>query len=155
MLTWAAIALALLAWGAHGVVPPTLAAGSPWSRRAWRFAALPLGLVALLAATVSLAAQPDVALAAGRPRLGILAALALGFYLLVLPPGGAAALVRSGDALTLATSALLFAAARWMPARLRRPALLGATVLAALVLARAEWISAAITAQAPSAVTLE
>ena len=248
MLTWAVIAAVLLAWGAHGVVPWSLATASNEVKRLWRLAALPSALAATLLTIFSLARQPDLALAAGlgpslpttwparvsvalillgilgdtalllreprtgfdwwavsalglagtaglaalgeltrigaeptfwttffigvacrlvvalaageafvarRPRWGIPAALALFAYPIVLPPNSGAYLARSGDLLTMAAAALIFGAARWLPERLRRPAIVGAALLAALVLARAQLLSAALTAQTPFALSIE
>ena len=55
----------------------------------------------------------------------------------------------------MAAAALIFGAARWLPERLRRPAIVGAALLAALVLARAQLLSAALTAQTPFALSIE
>lgn len=248
MLSLLTVALALIVWGAHGTVAPSLAQSPPAAQRLWRLAALPAALAAVLLAITTLAAQPDVALAAGfgprlptawpaqagvalvvlallgdgalllreprttadwrlvsvlgaagaaggtciaelarigaeptlptvfvaatlcrlaislgagevftahRPRLGIPAALALGLYLFMLPERSAVAFVRSGHGLTLLAAVLLFASARWLPLRLRRPAILGAALLAAVVLWRAQTLTAALTKLRPASVTIE
>ena len=248
MLTWAVIAGALLVWGAHGVVPLALGSASSEARRFWRLAALPAALTATLLTIVSLARQPDVALAVGfgpslpttwparvvvaflllgllgdaalllreprtasdwraaaalgltgavgaaalgeltriadqgtfwttffagvacrlvvglaageafvarRPRWGIPAALALATYPFLLPANGGAVFVRSSDMLTLLASAAILAAARFMPQRLRRPALIGAALLAALALTRLQVLSGAFNQLTPSDITME
>lgn len=107
--------------------------------------------ILLLAAGCRLA----VSLAAGevlapwRPRLGLLGTGGLLLYPLLLPPKLNALLSLSGDRMTLGASALLFAAARWLPARLRRPALVAAALLAALFFARAAALSSALAARLP------
>lgn len=88
---------------------------------------------------ISLAAGE--AAAPGRPLLAVLGGLALPVYWLLLPAELAQALQRGGHLLTLGAAALLFLAARWLPAALRRPALGAATLLAGLFLAQAAGIS--------------
>lgn len=77
----------------------------------------------------------------GRPLLAIPAGLALAGYWTALTPRIAAVLASRGQALTCGAAIVLFLAARWLPARLRRPALAGAVLLAALFLAQAESVT--------------
>lgn len=77
----------------------------------------------------------------GRPLLAIPAGLALAAYWSALTPRIAAILADRGQALTCGAAVLLFLAARWLPVRLRRPALIGAVFLAALFLAQAELVT--------------
>lgn len=84
-----------------------------------------------------------VALGAGeallprRPRAAPLALPALVAYFLLLPSSLAGLLRQQGDLLTLAAAALLMGSARWLPVRLRRPALAAGALLAGLLFARA------------------
>jgi hypothetical protein len=97
-----------------------------------------LALVALRALAALGAAE---ALAPGPPRLAAAAGPGLLLYGFLLPAQLAHALGRHGQWLTLATAALLLLGARWFPASLRRPALLGATLLAGLYLGEAARLS--------------
>ena len=102
-------------------------------------AAVPfLALVALRALAAVGAAE---ALAPGPPRLAVAAGPGLLLYGLALPAQLAHALGRHGQWLTLAAAALLLLGARWLPLPLRRPALLGATLLAGLYLGEAARLS--------------
>lgn len=78
---------------------------------------------------------------AGRPVFAVAAGLALPLVLPLLPADVRAALLAERAWITLAAAALLFLAARWLPERLRRPALAAAALLAGLVLARAAQLS--------------
>ena len=84
----------------------------------------------------------------GRPRWSGLAAVALLAYPLALPGILAAELEAQGDLLTLAAGAALFLIARFLPPRAARLAVLAATALAAIVLARAGELSQLL--QAPT-----
>jgi hypothetical protein len=86
------------------------------------------------------------AVAAGRPVFALLAGLALPLYLLCLPQPLARAIAASGYGFTLAAAAVLFLAARWLPASLRRPAVIAAALLAGLFLAQAGDLSQALPA---------
>lgn len=80
------------------------------------------------------------ALAPGSPaaaRLAPLAAFALPAYLLLLPRAFAGVLLAHQGWLPFAMGSLLFGAARWLPARLRRPALAAAALLAGAALSLA------------------
>jgi len=105
------------------------------------------GAAVLLAAACRL----GVALGAGellaprRPLLALLSGLALPAWLLVSPPELRAALWQSGAGFTLGAAALLFLAARFLPARLRRPALAGAALLAGVLFAQAAALSQALS----------
>jgi hypothetical protein len=102
-------------------------------------AAVPfLALVALRALAAVGAAE---ALAPGPPRLAAAAGPGLLLYGLALPAQLAHALGDRGQWLTLAAAALLLLGARWFPLPLRRPALLGATLLAGLYLGEAARLS--------------
>lgn len=93
----------------------------------------PLGLVfALIGCRALMALGAGEALAPGRPRLAPAAAAGLAGYLLFLPRPIAAALLTQQGLFPFAAAALLFAAARWLPERLRRPALLAAALLTGL-----------------------
>lgn len=85
----------------------------------------------------------------GRPWLANLAGLGVAAYWLALPSGVVGVLQQSGHLLTSGAAALLFLAARWMPARLRRPALAGAVVLAGLFFAQAAEVSQALAGRIP------
>lgn len=104
------------------------------------------GATALLAAALC---RAGVGLAAAEtfetdvPRLAPLGAIALALYGLTLPPALRAGLLHGGDYLTFGAGAALFALARFLPRRWRRPALLAATLLAAIGFARAAALSAA------------
>ncbi|HET9211818.1 MAG TPA: hypothetical protein VFR03_15545 [Thermoanaerobaculia bacterium] len=105
-------------------------------------AAVPfLALVALRALAALGAAE---ALAPGPPRLAVAAGPSLLLYGFLLPARLAHALGAHGQWLTLATAALLLLGARWFPASLRRPALLGAALLAGLYLGEAARLSAGL-----------
>lgn len=86
----------------------------------------------------------------GRPLLALPAGLALAGYWTVLTPRIAAILAGRGQALTCGAAVLLFLAVRWLPVRLRRPALIGAVVLAALFLAQAELVTLELANQPES-----
>jgi hypothetical protein len=101
--------------------------------------ALAFAALILLRALVALGAAE--AIAPGRPLLAAGAGLALPLYTLLLPAPLAHALGAQGRWPPLAAAALLFLAARWLPARLRRAALLGAALLAGLWLAQAAHLS--------------
>ncbi|MFL6194964.1 MAG: hypothetical protein ACJ75H_12385 [Thermoanaerobaculia bacterium] len=99
----------------------------------------PLIALVILRALLSLGVAE--ALAPGRPLLATVAGLTLPLYLLLLPGPLAQALIRRNHWLTLAAAALLLLAARWLPARLRRPSLLAAALLAGLFLGEAGNLS--------------
>jgi hypothetical protein len=102
-------------------------------------AAVPfLAMVALRALAALGAAE---ALAPGPPLLAVAAGPGLLLYGFLLPAQLAQVLGTRGQWLTLAAATLLLLGARWFPARLRRPALLGATLLAGLYLGQAARIS--------------
>jgi hypothetical protein len=101
----------------------------------------PAVFVSLVLLRALLAAGAAEALAPGRPLLAVAAGLALPLYALLLPSPLARALAAHGRWLTLAAAALLLAAARWFPAKLRRPALLAGALLAGLVLGQATRLS--------------
>jgi hypothetical protein len=110
-------------------------------------AAIPfLALVALRALAALGAAE---ALAPGPPRLAAAAGPGLALYGFLLPAQLAQALGARGQWLTLATAALLLLGARWFPPSLRRPALLGATLLAGLYLGQAARLSAELGVMHP------
>ncbi|HTQ81389.1 MAG TPA: hypothetical protein VMM92_15430 [Thermoanaerobaculia bacterium] len=80
-------------------------------------------------------------LAQGRPLLALAAGLALPVYALCLPRPLREAVASSGQWLTGAAAALLFLAARWLPASLRRPTVIAAGLLAGLFLAQVADLS--------------
>lgn len=100
-----------------------------------------LAFLALVALRVLAALGAAEALAPGRPGLAMAAGPGLLLYGLLLPARLAHALGDSGQWLTLAAAALLLLGARWFPAHLRRPALLGAALLAGLYLGEAARLS--------------
>ncbi len=102
-------------------------------------ALIPLLVLAGLRLLVALAAAE--ALAPGRPLLAPFAGGALPLYVLLLPARLARALWGGPAAFTLGAAAVLFLAARWLPASLRRPTLGAATLLAGLLLAQAALLS--------------
>lgn len=91
--------------------------------------------------------------APGRPLLAIPAGLAVAGYWTALTPRVAALLAIRGQILTCGAAVLLFLAARWLPARLRRPALVGAVLLAALFLAQSELATLEMASQPAPAMT--
>jgi hypothetical protein len=102
-------------------------------------APLPLAAAVLARLLLSLAAG-EIA-APGRPVFAPAAGLALPLYWLVLPGELAGALARSGALVTLGAASVLLLAVRWIPERLRRPALAAAILLAGLALAQAASLS--------------
>jgi hypothetical protein len=106
-----------------------------------------LPLLVILRALVALGAAE--ALAPGRPFLAVAGASGLAFYSLLLPAPLAQALGSRGQWITVVTAALLMAMARRVPLSLRRPALLGAALLAGLYLAQAASLSERLGAPPP------
>ncbi|HEY0514378.1 MAG TPA: hypothetical protein VGH73_20910 [Thermoanaerobaculia bacterium] len=101
----------------------------------------PAALAVLIGLRTLMALGAAEALAPGRPLLAVAAGLALPLHRLLLPAALAHALGSRGRWITLAAAALLFLAARWLPARLRRPALVAAALLAGLYLGEATRLS--------------
>lgn len=104
------------------------ATGHPWAVFALAFCRLLLAL------------GTAEALAPGRPTVAPFApwaGAALAAYWLLLPAPVARALTADRTALTFAAGAVLLGAARWLPARLRRPALAAAALLTGFALALA------------------
>jgi hypothetical protein len=100
-----------------------------------------LPFLALVALRTLAALGAAEALAPGRPLLAAAAGPGLLLYGLLLPARLSYALGAHGQWLTLGAAALLLLGARWLPANLRRPALLGATLLAGLCLGQAARLS--------------
>lgn len=109
----------------------------------------PVFLAAGCRALLALAAGGT--LAPGRPWLAPLALPALAGYWLALPAPLAALLRAQGLHWTALAAALLLAPAPWLPARLRRPALIAGVLLAALLLARTADLTAALPMSVPAA----
>lgn len=107
----------------------------------------PVLLAAGCRALLALAAGE--ALAPGRPRLAPLALPALAGYWLALPAPLAALLRAGGLHWTALAVALLLSPAPWLPARLRRPALIAGLLLAALLLARTAVLTASLPMPPP------
>ncbi|HEX2643376.1 MAG TPA: hypothetical protein VHU81_10310 [Thermoanaerobaculia bacterium] len=107
---------------------------------------LPVLLTAALC-RVLIAAGSGELVSPGRPLLAVLAGLGLAAYWLVLPSGVVGVLRQSGHLFTSGAAVVLFLAARWVPPRLRRPALAGAVLLTGLFLATAAEISQALSSQ--------
>ncbi|HEY4589455.1 MAG TPA: hypothetical protein VII86_09510 [Thermoanaerobaculia bacterium] len=103
-------------------------------------AVVPFLALVILRALAALGAAE--ALAPGPPLLAAAAGPGLVLYGFLLPAQLVHALGARGQWLTLTTAALLLLGARWFPAGLRRPALLGATLLAGLYLGQAARLSA-------------
>ena len=108
----------------------------------------PAALALLVVLRTLLALGVAEALAPGRPAFAPLAGAALPFYYLLLPSAVAAVLWRGGQGITLGAASLLLLAARWLPAGLRRIALIGAALLAGLLIARAGDLSQALSGPA-------
>jgi hypothetical protein len=108
-----------------------------------------LAFVALILLRALVALGAAEAVAPGPPRLAAAAGLALPLYTLLLPAPLAHALGSQGRWPPLAAAVLLFLAARRLPARLWRPALLGAALLAGLWLAQAASLSEQISTRPP------
>lgn len=105
----------------------------------------PFALAFLILLRTLLALGVAEALAPGRPVFAPVAGAALPFYYLLLPSAVATVLWRGGQGITLGAAALLLLAARWLPQGLRRTALLGAALLAGLLIARAGDLSQALS----------
>jgi len=103
-------------------------------------ALVPFLTLAILRTLAALGAAE--ALAPGGPLLATAAGPGLVLYGFLLPAQVVHALGSRGQWLTLATAALLLLGARWFPPGLRRPALLGAALLAGLYLGQAARVSA-------------
>jgi hypothetical protein len=103
---------------------------------------IPLALLTGLRLLLSLAAAET--LAPGRPVLSPFAGAGLVLYYLLLPAPLAQALWRQPAIFTLGAAAILFLAARWLPASLRRWTLGAATLLAGIFLAQAAKLSQAL-----------
>jgi hypothetical protein len=99
---------------------------------------------------VLLALAAGEALAPDRPWLAPLAVPALAGYWLALPRPLAALLQAEGLLWTALAAALLLAPAPWLPARLRRPAVVAGALLAALLLARAAALTAGLPLTLPA-----
>lgn len=98
-------------------------------------------LAVLVACRLTLALAAGEIAAPGRPLLAVAGGLALPTYWLLLPVELAELLAGKGQLFTLGAAAVLLVAARWVPPRLRRPALAGGILLAGLFLARAADLS--------------
>jgi hypothetical protein len=107
----------------------------------------PAALLAAAACRLLVALAAGELLAPGRPLLALLGGGALALYPFALPPELAHALWRGGHGFTLAAAALLLGGARWLPARLRRPAEAGGILLAALFLVQAAALSQELATQ--------
>lgn len=104
-------------------------------------ASAPSALALLVLCRLTLALAAGEIAAPGRPLLAVAAGLALPLYWLLLPAELADLLAGAGQWVTLGGAAVLLLAARWVPPRLRRPALAGGVLLAGLFLARATDLS--------------
>ena len=125
------------ACGAAAWAMELLRAGDgPVSGGGWMAARVACRLLLLLAA--------GELLTAGRPRWALPAGIALLAYGALLPAVVRRILWSEGFELTAAAAALLLLAVRWLPAGLRRAALLAALVLAALFTVHAGQVSQAL-----------
>lgn len=84
---------------------------------------------------------------ASRPAAALAAGLALPVSFALLPAELRSGLLGKGTWLTLLAAALLFLAVRWLPGRLRRPALGAAVLLAGLYFGQAADLSAELAAR--------
>lgn len=117
--------------------------------RAGEGPASPPAILALAAACRALTALgAGETLAPGRPLFAVAAGLALPAWFLVVPADLTDTLLRQGAAFPAGAAALLFLAARWLPMRLRRPALAAATLLAGMLFAQAALVSQTLAAPA-------
>jgi hypothetical protein len=98
--------------------------------------AFAISLLAIAARWLLMLASGE-ALAPGRPRASLLAVVGMPLYLLALPTEVLALLWERGVPWTAGAATLLFLAARWLPSKLRRPAVGVAALLAGVVLAQA------------------
>ncbi|HVR95287.1 MAG TPA: hypothetical protein VMW27_01640 [Thermoanaerobaculia bacterium] len=115
--------------------------------RAGEGPASPDGIVALAAACRMLVALAAGEIAApGRPLVAVAAGLALPAWFLAIPAELSSLLLRNGAAFPAGAAAVLFLAVRWLPARLRRPALAAAALLAAILFAQAATLSQTLAA---------
>jgi len=134
---WRLAALAgLLALGAWAIAAERL-------RTAFLPVAGPLAAVAGPLATAALALATAQAITGPR-RATAVAGLLLPLHLLPLPGRLLALAMESGTLLTLGAASALLLAAPWVPVRLRRPAALAGSLLAALFLALAERLAASL-----------
>jgi hypothetical protein len=134
---WRLAALAgLLALGAYAIAAERL-------RTAFLPAAGPLAALAGPLATAALALATAQAITGPR-RATAVAGLLLPLHLLPLPGRLLTLAMESGALLTLGAASALLVAAPWVPARLRRPAALAGSLLAALFLAATERLAASL-----------
>jgi F0F1-type ATP synthase assembly protein I len=126
---WLAAGFGLVAWSATAAVLEMLRMGEGPPNT------VPQMVLAVLAhALFGLAAAEALAPGSGRPIFSLPAALAVGVYLWALPALVRATLLREGAGVTFGTAAMVFAATPWLPPRLRRPALVAATLLSGLAI---------------------
>jgi hypothetical protein len=104
---------------------------------------LPL-LVAAALFRLLVALGAGEAVAPGRPLFALAAGLALPLYYLCLPFALRQEIATGGYAFTLLGAAVLFLVARWLPASLRRPAVIAAALLAGVFLAQVTDFSQAL-----------
>ena len=121
------------ACGALGAIGSALVGEAPPQRSTDDLAVL----FAITACRLGISLGAGETLSSDRPRFGVVAAASLVLYPFLLPARLSSTLALGGDGLTVAAATLLFAGARWLPRSLRRPALIAATLLAALLLQRA------------------
>ena len=139
------------AWRIQGVFGAALLAAACWAGELLRVGEGPAD--GLAAVAVAAAARLLVALGAGeiavprRPLAALAAAAAVALYTWLLPREVSDPLWSAGGVFTQAAAALLFAAAPFLPPRLRVPALAGATLPAAVVFAQAIAVSQAVSGQ--------
>lgn len=104
-------------------------------------ASAPPAFALLVACRLTLALAAGEIAAPGRPLLAVAGGLALPLYWLLLPVELAELLSAKGQLFTPGAAAVLLLASRWVPPRLRRPALAGGVLLAGVFLARAADLS--------------
>lgn len=140
---WSLVAFALPTLLAFALAGEILRVGQgPRTDAAALALAVSCRLAVALGAGESLAPRPP----SGRPFWCLPAGLALLAYPLALPAEIRRMLFSEGDLPpgdlgTLGAAALLFLVARWLPLRLRRPALMAAALLAAVLLARVAYFA--------------
>lgn len=105
----------------------------------------PLAAAVVCRLLVGLAAGEAVA--PGKPAAAVAAGLAFPVYALLLPDSLSASAAERGLGWTVGAAAVLFVAARWLPARFRRASLAAGVVLAVLYFSRIGELSAALGGQ--------
>jgi hypothetical protein len=104
-----------------------------------------LFMLFLVACRLALSLAAGELVAPGRPRGAVAAGLTLPLYPWLLPLALRREILHQGLAISFGAAALLLLAARWLPQPLRRPALAGGVLLAAIALTQTAQIAQALT----------